>query len=180
MTLADGLTYSRLLLGPAIFFLLMHGSSPALWVALVLTVVGELTDFLDGIAARRARTVSDVGKVADPFTDSFYRLSVFLGLCAADIFPLWMFLFLFYRDASNMFLRQLAALRGYALSSRWSGKIKAGALAVTAWVLISDMIHDWAPDWFTYWGALGVVVYTVGSGLDYLLANRGVFRKRPA
>ena len=69
MTLADGLTYSRLLLGPVIFFLLLHGSSPALWVALVLTVVGELTDFLDGWVARRANTVSDVGKVADPFTD---------------------------------------------------------------------------------------------------------------
>jgi CDP-diacylglycerol--glycerol-3-phosphate 3-phosphatidyltransferase len=179
MTIADALTYSRLILGPAVFFLLLHGSAPSLWIALALTIVAELTDFLDGWFARRARTVSDVGKVADPFTDSFYRLSVFLGLCAAGRFPLWLFLFLFYRDASNMFLRQLAALRGFALSSRWSGKIKAGVLAVTAWVLITDMLLDCWPEWFTYWGSVGITIYVLGSGLDYLLANLGVFRKEP-
>jgi CDP-diacylglycerol--glycerol-3-phosphate 3-phosphatidyltransferase len=179
VTIADALTYSRLLLGPAVFFLLLEGSGPSLWAALALTVIAEMTDFFDGYAARRANTVSDVGKVADPFTDSFYRLSVFLGLCAAGKFPLWLFLFLFYRDASNMFLRQLAALRGYALSSRWSGKVKAGVLAVTAWVLVLDMLLDLWPDWFTWWGSIGITIYVVGSGLDYLFANLGVFRKQP-
>ena len=181
MTGADLLTYSRLLLGPLVFLLLVRGESlAALWAAALLAGLGDLTDLLDGIVARRTGVSSDTGKVADPFTDSFFRLSVYLGLVVRAQLPAWMFLLLLYRDLSNAFLRQLAALQGTALAARWSGKVKALLLAIASYVLIFDLMYGFATARVRWWGSLGVTLWAVGSGLDYLWANRRALGARGA
>ncbi len=83
MTLADKVTLARLALAPAIvcaYLLLPIDRSLCFWVAGVLCALAEYTDLLDGRIARARNEVSDFGKLADPFCDVIYRLSVFLVL----------------------------------------------------------------------------------------------------
>jgi CDP-diacylglycerol--glycerol-3-phosphate 3-phosphatidyltransferase len=178
LTRADQLTYSRLVLGPLAFGLIAWGAGNRLllWAALIVTVLGDLTDLFDGILARRHGGGTDVGKVADPFTDSVFRLSVYLGLTMIGQFPAWGFLLLVMRDSSNAFLRQVSALRGTALAARWSGKIKAWVQGVGAYVLIADAAYGFLPRWFWMAGTAFVALYTALSGVDYLWANRHVLR----
>ena len=83
MTLADKVTLARLGLAPLIvaaYLLLPVGYSLCFWGAGVLCAIAEYTDLLDGRIARARGEVSDFGKLADPFCDVIYRLSVFLVL----------------------------------------------------------------------------------------------------
>lgn len=188
MTGADRLTCSRLLLGPLAFTLLAlaaaTGAPPPsgaarglLLAALAVTVAGDLTDLFDGVIARRTGGGTDFGKLADPFTDSVFRLSVYLGLVSLARFPAWGFLLLLLRDLSNAFLRQMAALHGHALASRWSGKVKAGVQAIGAYLLMLDILVPWSPPGFRAGGCAFIALYTFGSGLDYLWANRSVLTR---
>jgi len=83
MTLADKVTLARLGLAPIIvcaYLLLPVEYSLCFWGAGVLCAIAEYTDLLDGRIARARGEVSDFGKLADPFCDVIYRLSVFLVL----------------------------------------------------------------------------------------------------
>jgi CDP-diacylglycerol---glycerol-3-phosphate 3-phosphatidyltransferase len=80
MTLADKVTLMRLWLAPLIvaaYLLLPIEHNICFWVAGLLCGFAEFTDYLDGKIARSRQEVSDFGKLADPFCDVFYRLSVF-------------------------------------------------------------------------------------------------------
>jgi phosphatidylglycerophosphate synthase len=84
MTLADKVTLSRLVLAPLAVcgYLLLpadHGRA-CFWVAGWLCAAAEWSDLLDGRIARKRGEVSDFGKLADPFCDVIYRLSIFLAM----------------------------------------------------------------------------------------------------
>lgn len=83
MTLADKVTLARLWITPVIvasYILLPIHYSLCFWIAGIFCALAEYTDFMDGRIARARKEVSDFGKLADPFCDVFYRISVFLVL----------------------------------------------------------------------------------------------------
>jgi CDP-diacylglycerol--glycerol-3-phosphate 3-phosphatidyltransferase len=82
-TLADKFTLVRLFLAPvgvAAWLALPTDYGLAFWGTAVICAVAEATDWLDGKVARARKEVSDFGKLADPFCDVIYRLSIFLVL----------------------------------------------------------------------------------------------------
>jgi len=83
MTLADKVTLARLWLAPVIvvaYLALPIEHSLCFWAVGLLCGLAEFSDYLDGKIARSRKEVSDFGKLADPFCDVFYRLSVFFVL----------------------------------------------------------------------------------------------------
>ncbi len=81
ITLADRLTLARLVIAPlvvAAYLLLPIQGQWCFWVAGLLCGLAETTDWLDGKVARARREVSDFGKLADPFCDVIYRITVML------------------------------------------------------------------------------------------------------
>jgi CDP-diacylglycerol--glycerol-3-phosphate 3-phosphatidyltransferase len=108
---------------------------PVLWV---LFVVSELTDLLDGMAARMKKEVSDFGKLYDPFADVLVQVTYFLCFVSTGIFPAALFLLVLYREIGILFIRNLMLRKGIAMGARMGGKLKtvtyilAGALALLA------------------------------------------------
>jgi CDP-diacylglycerol--glycerol-3-phosphate 3-phosphatidyltransferase len=189
MNVADGLTASRLVLAPVFFAVFMWGgvaglppaaSVIALWTLFVLI---ELSDLLDGMAARAFKTVSGFGKLFDPFADVFARITYFVCFAFSGIMPLWIFLIIVYREFCQLFLRQLLAERGVAMGARPGGKIKAvfymmaGAASLAFWsVRALGALSG-------YQAAMSVAVFvlycvaaalSVGSFLDYLAQFRKI------
>ena len=81
MTLADKFTLARLFLAPLVvlaYLLLPVEYFIVFWAVGLLGGIAELTDLFDGKIARARGEVSDFGKLADPFCDVFYRLTVFM------------------------------------------------------------------------------------------------------
>jgi CDP-diacylglycerol---glycerol-3-phosphate 3-phosphatidyltransferase len=144
MTLADKLTASRLALAP-LFFIAYRwadklGSIPYIAILWALLLFIEISDLLDGLAARRTSTVSDFGKLFDPYADVFARITYFVCFALDGIMPAWVLMIVLYRELSINFLRMLLAQRGIAMGARPGGKIKSATYmvaGVTSLLLVS-------------------------------------------
>lgn len=155
------------------------------YALLFLLGVSELSDALDGYFARRFNEVTALGKILDPMADSIYRISIFLTFTLPPISLPMILIFIFiYRDSVISTLRTICALKGFALAARTSGKLKAVIQAIAAFFIILLLIP------YTL-GYLSIetlqitstiiisiaALYTVISGLDYLIANRHYIAK---
>jgi CDP-diacylglycerol---glycerol-3-phosphate 3-phosphatidyltransferase len=134
MTTADKLTASRLVLAPVFFAVYYYGPglSPIPYVAILcaLFAVIEVSDLFDGLAARRAGTVGDFGKLFDPYADVFARLTYFACFTLDHIMPAWAFVLILYREFSINFLRMLLVQKGVAMGARRGGKLKSATYMV--------------------------------------------------
>ena len=69
MNLANKITLFRVICIP-VFILLMYLEGPAMaWAALVVYVLGSISDFVDGYVARKYNMITDFGKFMDPLAD---------------------------------------------------------------------------------------------------------------
>ena len=80
MSLANQLTFSRILAIPVILVLLAIPHAWAAWLALALYAAAGVTDYLDGYIARRDGQVSMLGQFLDPIADKLLIAAVILML----------------------------------------------------------------------------------------------------
>lgn len=144
MTLASKVTFLRIILSPVffIFFMLLEfAGEEKIFIIILLWlifIIIELSDLFDGILARKMKEESQLGKILDPFADSFSRLTYFICFSGIKIMPLWILLILVYRDLTVSFFRIYLSKKGFLHGSRWSGKIKAWIYAFAG---ISGMLY---------------------------------------
>ncbi len=176
------LTVSRVFIAAA-FAIMLCSYEPApgvLKAGLVLIVLIELTDLLDGVIARRFKLVSKLGAMLDAYTDSLSRLTVYWALALSGFILPWVPLLMALRDVSVAYCRIVFALGGEPVSAHISGKVKAEAQALGAMLAVLGPLYwnstgTWtvsAISWF-------VAVITAGSLIEYgLLALRVARRGR--
>lgn len=139
MNLPNKLTFARLCMTPVFFisFNLPTWFGEKFYtlstvLVLVLFVCIEATDLLDGIIARKRNMVTDLGKVMDPFADTFSRLTYFVCLMTVGIMPVIAFIVIMWREFGQSFVRMLMMKEGKALPANIWGKSKAVLYAVSA------------------------------------------------
>jgi len=149
MNLANKLTFFRLFLAPVFFAIyLLPNFFPSLfaqgaaWTVPVLWLIFiacEITDLLDGIAARKLGETSDFGRLFDPFADTLMQITCFLCFVIDGILPVFLLLPVIYREFGILFIRNLMLKKGTTMGARLGGKIKtvcyivaAGAALLTA------------------------------------------------
>lgn len=188
--LANMLTSSRFVLSPlfAVVFIVMARFDSfevagliLLWVIYLLI---ELSDAIDGLVARRSDTVTDMGKILDPFADVVSKVTYFAVLLVAGIVPLWFLLVVLYREFGIILIRLILYREGVALAAHLLGKLKTWFYGLTAaaglFVLSMDtlagepvrMLSRSGPTWRN--GIMqGLLILTavlcVGSFLRYLV-----------
>lgn len=139
MNIPNKLTISRMIMAPLFFiaFFLPLWFGPQLnklsvVLLLILYAGTELSDLLDGLIARRYKLVTDLGKVMDPFADTFSRLTYFVCLSKVGVMPIWTFIIIMWREFAIVFLRMLMMGSGKAVAANIWGKIKAVLYAISA------------------------------------------------
>jgi CDP-diacylglycerol--glycerol-3-phosphate 3-phosphatidyltransferase len=81
------LSVSRIPLGGLAFTLAITGFWAA---ACVVLIAGALTDFIDGVIARRLGVASDFGRrVLDPLGDMTLTVASLMGLLVSGVWPWW-------------------------------------------------------------------------------------------
>ena len=166
------ITTARLPIAPITVVFLWYGEGWSLVIAMVLALVLEITDIMDGVIARKYETVTQFGKLYDPFSDAFCRYTLFLGLYSVGAASLWMLLLIFYRDSAISFFRSVAATQSSVVGARPSGKIKAVVQAVGVQICFLFLIlHKYYPtegfDWVPWWTMALVTFVTTLSFVDY-------------
>ncbi|MFL6179063.1 MAG: CDP-alcohol phosphatidyltransferase family protein [Actinomycetes bacterium] len=96
LTIPNILSMLRLLLIP-VFVWLALGPEADGWAFFILAV-SSITDWLDGVVARRFHMVSRAGQLLDPIADRLFVISTILVLAIRGIVPWWLVVVLVLRD----------------------------------------------------------------------------------
>ena len=150
-TIPNALSLLRLAMVPVVVVLLFAKADVA---AVVIFVLAAVTDFLDGVLARRTQPTF-VGKILDPVADRLMLSSTAVVLAIRGTLPVWAVAILVARDLFGL----VGGLTfGRKLSVNRVGK------AATALLMAAIALIIFSP------GAVGEVVFYAGFGLSLVAA----------
>lgn len=165
MTLANKITVGRIVLIPVIVIgLLQHRTT---WVAL-LFFFSILSDFLDGLAARRRGERTKLGAFLDPMADKLLLTAVYITLTTLGKIQMWVFVVTFSRDL----LIVLGWIVIYILTGasniepRPLGKITTAVQMAAALVFVMNL-----PDPFSAILLWCAIACTTASAIDYIIVG---------
>lgn len=167
-------TTARFLMAPVIFAVLYARLPYSEWIAVVLFILGSLTDWLDGYWARLYNAHSNLGKFMDPIADKILTLSVLTILIEFNrIGPVAPALLL-SRDIFIGGVRSVAAADNVIIDAKPTGKWKTGVQMVAIPCLFVDL--GWNGITLQQIGTVGLwvsVILSLISGYEYTF---GYFR----
>jgi CDP-diacylglycerol--glycerol-3-phosphate 3-phosphatidyltransferase len=183
-TVPNLLSAARLALAIVLFVAIEQGWQQA---ALALFLIAASTDWIDGWWARRFHQVSRLGRIFDPLVDKVIICGAYVLLAAATetaIAP-WMAVVVVVRELVVTAVRAEMERAGRDFSAAFSGKLKMVLqCAAVALELAARAWPEWQPAAIlpavgslrqlaivVSWAA---VIATVWSGLEYLVAARGL------
>lgn len=124
MNIPNQLTLARLVLCG---FFVLSMSIPwafAATMALVIFSIASLTDWLDGMLARKWNLITDLGKLLDPLADKILISAAFVSLIERGLAPMWMVMVIIAREFLITGLRIVAANKHLILAAEKAGKHK--------------------------------------------------------
>ena len=138
---ANHLTSLRIILLPLPYFLL-YGDVRAKIAALIAFTLLGLTDYLDGLLARRDVSTL-LGKLLDPIADKFFIAVTLIPLVDLGILTLWIVWPIFFREFLVTEFRRFCTGSGRQLRVTELAKIKTTLQMLGAGlILITDMFPD--------------------------------------
>lgn len=190
LNLPNLLTLSRipiLFMIVALLYLPFGGAKSA---ALILFLLGALTDWADGYYARKMGLVSNFGKLMDALTDKVFIVGLFMALLTFRVLPEWslpLLLLIVSREFLITGLRLVAASSGIVLGAEKSGKHKTVSQIISAILLLlaialqadwQTVCHPAVTEWVLCSGILFFIIatcLTVSSGTRYMIKYWAVF-----
>jgi CDP-diacylglycerol--glycerol-3-phosphate 3-phosphatidyltransferase len=193
MNLPNLLTVLRILLSPLFVSLFVSQDKNMRLLSLVVFTIAALTDWYDGVLARKYGFVTRWGQFLDPLADKVLTSLAFFAFFKIGFVELWMFIIIVVRDIGITLLRSYAELKGKPVVTAFLAKIKTFIqMTVIFYILLIYVLkdYDWFNNFFTnargidllnpvlvYILMLVVTVLTAYTGLTYLIDNRKIIRE---
>lgn len=150
--------------------LLFNAGENNLGLGMIILMI--ITDYADGIVARKQDNESDFGKAFDPVCDKIVIISLVIYLLIYNDFPLWFILILIVRDIVLLYLGILVKKQsGKMPQANVPGKIMVNTIAL----LVIGSFMGW-PE-LRQFGLLTSVVFLVYSTVVYLSDYRKILLK---
>ena len=162
MNYANQLTLARLIAVVPVMAALYVQFPGNRTVATVLYAAAILTDYLDGIMARRSGKVTAFGKLMDSIADKAVIVSLFFALVAEGSMPAWMAAIIVVREFAVTGLRMVALESGEVIAANRWGKAKMVSQSLAVFILLLGYAS------LGYWTMLIATVLTLLSGWSYL------------
>jgi CDP-diacylglycerol--glycerol-3-phosphate 3-phosphatidyltransferase len=167
----------RIITTPLLAWLILVDRPATYAWAVGLLLLMSLSDFADGRIARQLQVVSPLGIFLDTISDKIFVAGALLPLVQNGVLSSWVAFVIVIREFVISGLRSFAAAEGEVISAGAWGKQKLAVTVVAlVWCLLdaaaqsAGMGTGWLAALFRLWPwAMGVaVIWTVGSGLEYL------------
>lgn len=157
-TVPNVLSALRILLVPLFLVLVLLELDLA---ALVVIVVSSVSDFLDGVIARRFGQITRLGQLLDPAADRLFIFAAVIALAVREVVPWWIVVVIVGRDVLLAALGVVLARHGYGpLPVHHLGKVATFALFYALPLLVLGQafpalqpVTDPLGWGFTLWGA---------------------------
>jgi cardiolipin synthase (CMP-forming) len=158
LTVPNLLSFIRLALVPVFLVFIIVGAD---FAALIVLIVSSITDYFDGVIARKFQQVSRLGQLLDPAADRLFIFAALVGLCVRDIIPWWLVVVIVGRDFMLAVLGIILANHGYGpLPVHHLGKVATFSLLYALPILMLGLafpVINWITNpvgWaFALWGA---------------------------
>jgi CDP-diacylglycerol--glycerol-3-phosphate 3-phosphatidyltransferase len=131
-------------------------------VATVVYALAILTDYLDGILARRSGKVTAFGKLMDSVADKALISTMFFALVAEGSMAAWMAAVMVVREFAVTGLRMVALEAEEVIAANRWGKAKMVTQSAAVFILLVGYFQA------GYWVMLVATVLTLLSGWSYL------------
>lgn len=191
-TLPNFISFLRVLLSP-VFFVLLRSEHPlGVRFAVLVFIIGAVSDYFDGFFARRWKQVSAFGAFFDPLADKVLTATAFFAFASLGYLEYWMVLIVVARDIITTLLRVYADSIDNSIVTSSSAKLKtflqmifisyllllfalwesrefsADIREFFGWLLQSDATHLMM---------LALTLYTVWTTVLYLITNKSIVQQ---
>ena len=202
MNLANKLTILRVLLVPIFIILVIIDSFWANVFALLVFIAASITDYYDGVIARKQNMITTLGIFLDPLADKLLVTSafvLFVGIYTLNI-PAWMVICIIAREFIITGLRSIAASKNIIIPASMAGKVKTTSqmiAIITILVILSvnsaimkffstspyELLESNGWQHFLglvlvhapYWLMLIATIFTLYSGINYIISHKKIF-----
>jgi CDP-diacylglycerol--glycerol-3-phosphate 3-phosphatidyltransferase len=180
------LSFSRIAAAPILYALIVSTARFAFIFAAAVFIAASLTDTFDGEIARRRKQVSALGIYLDTTADKILIAVLLIALAVVHLAPGWMVAVIIAREFLVTGLRSYAAALGVVIPAGGWGKAKT-LITIVALILVlfsgdalrggflsvaavpgSLLLARLGPFTLPVWALLVAVIWTIGSGLEYI------------
>ena len=187
MNLPNKITITRIFLTFVFMICLFSKGLTAKSLALGIFVLAAISDYLDGLIAKKFNITSDFGKIMDPVADKILTIAAFLAFVEMKLIPAWMVVVIILRELVITSIRLRALANKDVLHAGWVGKHKTFSQMFSIFViLVFIVIREAGVETFDFWNAsfeywyrqlifilmLITVALTIISGVSYLVGNK--------
>ena len=168
MNLPNYLTLGRICLVPLVVGFLISAESIHAIVAAILFGAAALTDWLDGLIARRRNQVTTLGTLLDPIADKLLVTAALVSLLTIDRVEGWIVVVIIGRELAVTGLRAVAAGVGVIVPASRLAKWKTVSQYIAVTMLILEKGFNSPPLHLAATGVLWVALgLTIVSAVDY-------------
>lgn len=161
-TISNILSIVRILLIAPIIFCILSDDSFYFNLGLVLIALAIISDYLDGMLARKLNQTSEIGKILDPLADKLAVSALIIVLIIYKDFPIWVAVVIIGRDLLILLAGLIWATKHkFVLASNVLGKFTVFMIAMMIVVYILDL--PLLEKILTY----NAVFFTILSGIVY-------------
>lgn len=137
-------------------------------IAGVIYIIAALTDYFDGMIARRDNLITDNGKLLDAIADKVLVNSVLIIFAVNGFLPSFVPIIYIFRDEVVNALKMSALRKGKVVAAIKSGKIKTASMMIGLALMFFynlpfELINLKVADFLIYFA----VIMSVVSGIEY-------------
>ncbi len=187
MTLPNQLSMLRIILTPFFVVTYLVNDLSLNYLSFLIFFVAAMTDYYDGILARRYGVVTLWGRFLDPLADKVLVSSAFIVFAMTSYIETWMVVVIIVRDVIITVLRSYSMFKNKPIVTSYLAKAKTFSQVGVIYViyifillkktiqaqgktsLICDKIVAWN---LIYICMLCITLLTLISGIKYLIENR--------
>jgi CDP-diacylglycerol--glycerol-3-phosphate 3-phosphatidyltransferase len=142
VNIANLLTFLRLLLIPVFLRFLLGRTARSSVIALIVFLFASITDYLDGLIARKHHLQTSLGEFMDPLVDKLLVCSAFIAFACIPALHIswWLVALIIAREVFVTGMRVVALRKKAPIRTEFSGKIKTFFQMVTIVVILVLLI----------------------------------------
>ncbi|MEQ9264825.1 MAG: CDP-alcohol phosphatidyltransferase family protein [Balneolaceae bacterium] len=135
-TFSNVISFSRVLIAFPVVYLHYQNGLAVNNTIIALIAYGVISDYLDGLVARKTNTISEIGKMIDPISDKLSAGALFIYTVWIGWVPLWFLVIFIARDFCIMLGSAFIKLKyGKVAMSTMTGKISVNVIALY-WIVV--------------------------------------------
>lgn len=136
-TIPNLLSIFRIILIPIFVSLYILAREPRdYWLATTVIFISSLTDFFDGLIARKFNQISEFGKALDPIADKLTQIAIVACLLVRYQYMIFLFILLVIKELFMAINGIILLKRGKKLDgAMWFGKLSTAVFYITMIIL---------------------------------------------